>query len=208
MVADRRQPRIALLCDQYTPRSWYARSRARVATSILFTAPGIPMLFMGQEFFEDKYWSDWQGHPELLIWWAGLEGLDRTASDFHRFVHDLLWLRRNEPALCADGISVFHVRDDNRVIAFQRWVPDEGRTLVVVASFNESTFYDRSYQLGFPIEGYWQEVFNSDVYDQFPNPIAQGNPGGLTAVPVPRDNQPASAGITLPANGVVIFAKR
>jgi 1,4-alpha-glucan branching enzyme len=32
------------------------------------------MIFMGQEFLEDKYWSDWQGRPELLIWWEGLEG--------------------------------------------------------------------------------------------------------------------------------------
>jgi 1,4-alpha-glucan branching enzyme len=31
------------------PRSWYARSRARVATGLLLTAPGVPMLFMGQE---------------------------------------------------------------------------------------------------------------------------------------------------------------
>ena len=203
-----RQPRIALLGDQRTPRSWYARSRARVATALLFSAPGIPMLFMGQEFFEDKYWSDSQGRADLLIWWAGLEGLDRTARDFHRFLRDLLWLRRTEAALRGEGISVFHVHNDNRVIAFQRWVPGEGRTIVVVASFNESTFYDRSYQLGFPIEGYWQEVFNSDVYDGFVNPMAQGNVGGLTAQPTPRDGLPASAGITIPANGVVIFAKR
>ena len=40
------------------PRSWYGRSRARVATGIGLTAPGIPMLFMGQEFLEDKQWSD------------------------------------------------------------------------------------------------------------------------------------------------------
>ena len=40
------------------PRSWFGRSRARVATGIGLTAPGIPMLFMGQEFLEDKQWSD------------------------------------------------------------------------------------------------------------------------------------------------------
>ncbi|HWZ90690.1 MAG TPA: alpha amylase C-terminal domain-containing protein [Polyangiaceae bacterium] len=205
---DDKQPRIAALADPSNSRSWYARSRARVATSILLTAPGIPMLFMGQEFLEDKYWTDWQGRPELLIWWAGLEGLDKSMSDHHRFTRELLWLRRSEPALSADGISVFHVHNDNRVIAFQRWVPGEGRDLVVVASLNESTFYDRSYQLGFPLPGYWQEVFNSDVFDHFANPIAQGNPGGLNAVNEPRDGLPASAGITIPANGVVVFAKR
>jgi hypothetical protein len=39
---------------------------------------------LGQEFLEDKYWPDWQGHPELLIWWNALEGKDRAMSDQHR----------------------------------------------------------------------------------------------------------------------------
>ena len=69
-----REPRIAALADGSNPRSWYARSRSRVATSLLLTAPGIPMLFMGQEILEEKYWSD---NPEFfadtLISWDGLE---------------------------------------------------------------------------------------------------------------------------------------
>ncbi len=44
-----REPRIAALADPSNPRSWYARSRSRVANGLLLTAPGIPMLFMGQE---------------------------------------------------------------------------------------------------------------------------------------------------------------
>jgi len=48
-----------------------------VATGLILTAPGVPMIFMGQEFLEDKYWSDWPGHPELLIYWEGLEGKDQ-----------------------------------------------------------------------------------------------------------------------------------
>ena len=55
---DHRKPRIARLADSTNSRSWYARSRARVATGLLLTAPGVPMLFMGQEFLEDKLWSD------------------------------------------------------------------------------------------------------------------------------------------------------
>ena len=68
-----RQPRIAALADPSNARSWYARSRAKVATGLLLTAPGVPMIFMGQEFLEDKYWTDWPRRPELLIWWEGLE---------------------------------------------------------------------------------------------------------------------------------------
>ena len=59
-----REHRIARLGDPADPRSWFGRSRARVATGISLTAPGIPMLFMGQEFLEDKQWSDnFEFHP-------------------------------------------------------------------------------------------------------------------------------------------------
>ncbi|WP_410971995.1 hypothetical protein, partial [Salmonella sp. SAL4445] len=44
-----REQRIAMLADGNNPRSWFARSRSRVALGLLLTAPGIPMLFMGQE---------------------------------------------------------------------------------------------------------------------------------------------------------------
>jgi 1,4-alpha-glucan branching enzyme len=202
-----RQPRIPALADPSNARSWYARSRAKVATGLLLTAPGVPMIFMGQEFLEDKYWTDWPGRPELLIWWDGLEGRDKHMSDQHRFTRDLMWLRRKHPALRGEGINVFHVDNDNRVIAFHRWVPGAGRDVVVVASLNESTFYDRSYRLGFPVGGHWNEVFNSDVYDQWVNPNAQGNFGGVTADDGAWDGLPASAGITLPANSLMVFAR-
>ncbi|MGH9345674.1 MAG: alpha-amylase family glycosyl hydrolase, partial [Vicinamibacterales bacterium] len=53
-----RAPRIADLAGGGDNRTWYARSRSRVAMGLLLTAPGIPMLFMGQEFLEDKRWAD------------------------------------------------------------------------------------------------------------------------------------------------------
>jgi 1,4-alpha-glucan branching enzyme len=202
-----RQPRGPALADPSDARSWYARSRAKVATGLLLTAPGVPMIFMGQEFLEDKYWTDWPGRPELLIWWDGLEGKDKNMSDQHRFTRDLMWLRRKHPALRGEGINVFHVQNDNRVIAFHRWLPGLGRDVVVVASLNESTFHDRSYRLGFPLSGHWSEVFNSDVYDQWVNPNAQGNFGGVSPDGGEWDGLPASAGITLPANSLLVFAR-
>jgi 1,4-alpha-glucan branching enzyme len=202
-----KQPRIARLADPNDPRSWYARSRARVAMGLLLTAPGIPMLFMGQEFLEDKYWSDWPGKPELLLYWAGLEGQDKAMSDFHRCTRELLWLRRRQPALRGEGLNVFHVHDDNRVIAFHRWVPGAGRDVLVIANLGESTHYAQSYRLGLPGGGHWTEVFNSDVFDTFVNPNVQGNPGGIDAEATPWDGMPYSAGFTLPASSVLVFAR-
>jgi 1,4-alpha-glucan branching enzyme len=195
-------PRIARLSDPSDARSWYARSRARVATGILLTAPGIPLLFMGQEFLEDKPWSD--SDPELLIDWDGLK-LDEAMQDHLRFSRELISLRRHQPALRAEAINVFHEHEANRVIAFQRWVPGAGRDVVVVVSLHESTYW--SYDLGFPGPGRWLEVFNSDVYDHWVNPIAAGNGTGVDASGPPMHGLNSSASIVIPANGFVVFAR-
>jgi 1,4-alpha-glucan branching enzyme len=199
-----RMPRIAALADGSNSRSWYARSRARVATALILTAPGIPQLFMGQEFLEDKQWSDDPKGPDL-IWWDGLSAADRSMANHLRFTQDLLRLRWRQPALRGESVRAFHVHDQNRVIAFQRWLEGTGRDVIVVASLNESTWY--GYQIGFPSAGEWLEVFNSDVYDNWVNPIVAGNGGRITAAGSPLHGFPASAAIVIPANGVVVFAR-
>ncbi len=195
-------PRIARLSDPSDARSWYARSRSRVATGLLLTAPGIPLLFMGQEFLEDKPWSD--SDKNLLIDWEGL-ATDPAMRDHLRFCRELIALRQRQPALRGEAINVFHVHNANRVIAFQRWIVGVGRDVVVVASLNESTYW--SYAVGFPGPGRWLEVFNSDVYDHWVNPRVAGNGGSIAAQGPPMHGLPSSASIVIPANGFVIFAR-
>jgi 1,4-alpha-glucan branching enzyme len=200
-----REPRVAALADPSNARSWYARSRARVANGLLLTAPGIPAVFMGQEFLEDKYWSDNPAYyKDNLLWWDGLQH-DSVMRDHLRFMSDLIWLRRKLPALSGEGINPYYVHNDNRVLAFHRWVEWEGKDVVVVASLNESTFW--SYDLCLPIAGHWHEVFNSDVYDNWVNPWTAGNGGSVWANPTPRDGLPASATIVIPANGLIVLSR-
>jgi 1,4-alpha-glucan branching enzyme len=199
-----REPRVSALADATNARSWYARSRSRVANGLLLTAPGIPMLFMGQEFLEDKYWSDSPNFfNDSLIHWEGL-GNDRAMQDHLRFCQELIRLRKSLPALTGDAIRVFHVHNDNRVIAFHRWVEGRGEDVVVVVSLRESHWY--SYSLGFPRAGAWREIFNSDVYDGWVNPRAEGNGGRIEATGAPLHGFPASASIVLPANAILVFA--
>ncbi|HWJ51880.1 MAG TPA: alpha amylase C-terminal domain-containing protein [Propionibacteriaceae bacterium] len=204
---DHRKPRVARLADPSDPRSWYARSRARVATGLLLTSPGIPMLFMGQEFLEDKLWSDNPNRDNLFLWWEGVEGADKHMVDFHQFTRDLIRLRRSQPALRGEAISVFNVDQANRVLAFQRWLAGAGRTVVVVVSLSESPFEAGSYQLGFPGSGTWFEVHNSDYYDNFPNRTVRGNNGSVQADGPPLHGFDASAGLTIPANSILMFAR-
>jgi 1,4-alpha-glucan branching enzyme len=201
---DHRAPRIARLADATDSRSWYARSRARIATGLLLTAPGVPMIFMGQEFLEDKLWSDSPGRADRLIWWDGAFGEDRHMADFLRFSRDVIALRRAWPALRSEGLNVFSADEHNRLLAFHRWVPGEGRDVVVVLTLSESTLH--GYRLGLPRPGRWREVFNSDVYDHFPNPLAAGNAGAVTAGGPAVHGFDQSAVLTVPANGLLVLA--
>jgi 1,4-alpha-glucan branching enzyme len=212
------QQRLPALADGANARSWYARSRSRVATALLLTAPGIPQLFMGQEFLEDKQWSADPAASNTLIWWdglaaapSGLTAIDPNMADHLRFTQDAIALRNAHPALRGEGLNVFYTSDADRVLACQRWVVGQGNDVVVVASLSDSTLYN--YQLGFPSAGHWNEIFNSDTYDScnanrvLVNPQIAGNNGGIDASGPPLHNLPASASITIPANAVLVFAK-
>jgi 1,4-alpha-glucan branching enzyme len=199
------EPRIPRLADWNDSRSWYAKSRTRVATGLLLTAPGIPMLFMGEEFLEDKLWSDNPDYyKDTLIWWDGLK-TEKAMIDHLCFTRDLIALRRRQPAFTGENINVFNVHNGNRIIAFQRWLEGYGRDVVVVASLNESTFW--RYGIGFPGPGRWLEVFNSDVYENWSNPRAAGNGGMISADGGPMHGMGHSAEIVIPANSILVFAR-
>ena len=201
-----REQRIARLSDPQNPRSWLGRSRARVATGVSLTAPGIPMLFMGQEFLEDKQWADdFVAHSDLLLYWAGLDEGDKQMLDHVRFTRDLLDLRRRLPGLTGEGFRLVHVHDRNRVLAFHRWVEGEGDDVIVVAHLGVTSRYD--YRLGFPGGGEWREAFNSDVYENWVNLHAVGNHGRVEANAVPLHGFDHSAVVVLPANGLLVFTR-
>ena len=72
-------------------------------------------------------------------------------TDHLRFTQDLTRLRWNQPALRGDNVHAFHVHNQNRVIAFHRWLDGSGQDVVVVATLAEATWF--SYEIGFPFAG-------------------------------------------------------
>ena len=201
-----REERIARLGAPENPRSWFGRSRARVANGISLTAPGIPMLFMGQEFLEDKQWSDdLEFHQQLLLHWAGLESGDKQMIDHLRYTRELIQLRRRYPGLRGQGFRVVHVHDQNRVLAFHRWVESQGHDVIVVAHL--ANFNRAGYRIGFPGGGEWREIFNSDAYENWVNPDVAGNGGAVHGDPDPLHGFGHSAALMLPANSILVFAR-
>jgi 1,4-alpha-glucan branching enzyme len=206
VVYQGREQRVARLGDPGNPRSWFGRSRARVATGISLMAPGIPMLFMGQEFLEDKQWSDnFDFHKDLLLHWHGLDGGDRHMLDHLHFTREAIALRWRFAGLRGQGFRVVHVHDQNRVLAFHRWVEGSGDDVLVVVHLASSNRFE--YRIGFPGGGTWREIFNSDVYENWVNPDAAGNGGRVEADPHPLHGFAHSSALTLPANSVLAFAR-
>src|SRR5262249_22807301 len=52
------KPRLPAEIDRSNPGGWHAQKRATLATALALTAPGVPMLFQGQEFLEPDSFSD------------------------------------------------------------------------------------------------------------------------------------------------------
>ena len=196
-----REARVARLADGSDARSWYARSRSRVATGLLLTAPGVPMLFMGQELLEARPWSD-TPNPATEIAWTALDSGDKVTADFVRFTSELIALRRAHPALTGEGCAIVHVHDGNRVLAFERWADGTDNPMMVGCSLNETAWQD--YAIGFPIGGQWRLLFDGDDYEEGARPVAGR---AITADGPPLHGRPCSAHVAIPANGILVFAK-
>jgi 1,4-alpha-glucan branching enzyme len=142
--------------------SWPAKKRSTLAAALALTAPGIPMLFQGQELLEWGSWSDNPAeNPNAMLDWSKRDRF-RGIFDLYR---DLVRLRRNwfdnTRGLRGQNLNVFHVNDEAKVIAFHRWGDGgPGDDVVVIANFADRA-YD-SYTIGFPRAGTWYLRFDSD----------------------------------------------
>ncbi len=135
---------------------WFSRKRSILGAGLVFTSTGIPMIFQGQEFLEDRKFYD----KNPLDWnlaeqYSGLIDLYRSLIELRRNVHG------TTKGLSGQNTEVYHVNNNDKVVAFHRW-HDGGpkdSTLVVI-NFKNVT-YDE-YVIGAPSPGAWQVRFNSD----------------------------------------------
>ncbi|MBN1766315.1 MAG: alpha amylase C-terminal domain-containing protein [Sedimentisphaerales bacterium] len=136
--------------------SYYSKKRSTLGAGLVFTSPGIPMIFMGQEFLEDGSWHD----DDPLDW-----SKDTTFAGIKLLYTHLIGLRRNFAGhtlgLLARNVHVFHVNDTDKVIAFHRWWNGgPGDDTIIVANFSYQGISD--YNIGMPRGGRWRVRFNSD----------------------------------------------
>ena len=180
--------------------SWYSKKRSTLASTLALTSPGVPLLFMGQEFLEDGWFDD----DDPLDW-------DRLAlfPGIHALYRDLIHLRRDAwgttAGLQGQHTTVHHVNNWDKLIAFHRW--DQGGSgddVVVVCNFKDQAWTD--YTIGFPREGLWRVRFDSDWtgYD----PGYGGWPThDVQASASPHDSMPASGSLSIGPYTSLIFSQ-
>ena len=137
--------------------SYFSKKRSTLGAALVFSSPGIPMIFMGQEFLE---WGYFRNEPQELDWTK-----TATNSGILRLYSDLIHLRRNwlnnTRGLRGQHVNVHHVNNGAKVVAFHRW--DEGGNgddVVIVLNFSNLGY--PGYSIGFPRSGRWKLRFNSD----------------------------------------------
>lgn len=180
--------------------SWFSRKRSILGAAMVFTAPGIPMIFQGQEFLEDGYFQD-----VVPLDWAKLQAF----SGINLLYRDLIRLRRNwfdqTRGLRGQHINVHHLNNTDKVIAFHRWENGgPGDDVIVVANFADRSY--NSYTLGMPRTGRWFVRFNSDwrgYSEDFGN-----HPGyDTTAGGGQMDNMPFRANVGIGPYSVLILSQ-
>jgi 1,4-alpha-glucan branching enzyme len=183
------------------PTGWYARKRSTLAAAMVFTAPGIPMIFQGQEFLEGEWFRD-----TVPVDWD-------QRDEFHgilRLYRDLIRLRLNRDGftrgLCGQSIQVHHLDDEDKVLAYHRWEKGgPGDDVVVVANFlNEP---QESCAIGFPAAGAWKLRLNSD-WQGYSEDFANHPSNDVISEPGECDGLPFHATVSIGPYSVLIFSRQ
>lgn len=132
-----------------------ALAKAALGLIVLFTAPGVPMLYAGQEFGEDAP----RTIDFLPLHW---EKLKRPPYAAHlALVRRLVRLRRSYPALRSDHI-LFYDNDfvTEKLIRYRRW-DDRGDWVAVALNFGD---VPQATNLPLSGDGRWRDVVEGRAY--------------------------------------------
>ncbi len=175
----------------------------RLSYGYMAAHPGKKLLFMGQEFGQEREWSE-----ERELDWNLLKSVDGETSDHEKlrqYVSLLNSFYLAHPAMYADDskISGFEwistLDADNSVIAFVRKCKEE--TLLVLCNFTPVAH--EKFRVGVPFAGKYKEIFNSDAEECGGSGFV--NPRAKQSKRVKWDGRPNSIEVKLAPLSVQIF---
>jgi len=142
-------------------REELALIKARLGLITLFGAPGVPMLYSGQEYGEDTP----RTIDFLPLQWNKLQ--EPTHAQYYALVCRLIRARRAHAALRSDNIEFYadNFAEEN-VVRFKRWGdPDatnaERDFATVALNFSQAR---RKITLDLPWHGRWREIVRNRIY--------------------------------------------
>jgi 1,4-alpha-glucan branching enzyme len=180
--------------------SYYSKKRSALGAGLVFTSPGIPMIFMGQEFLEDGSWHD----DDPLDW-----SKNTTFAGIKLLYTHLIELRRNlaghTNGLRGKNVNVFHVNNTDKVVAFHRWMNGgPGDDVVVIANFAYQGF--TNYNIGLPRGGRWRVRFNSD-WDGYDAEFDNWSSSDVYAAVGAKDGLPYNADVGVGPYALIILSQ-
>jgi 1,4-alpha-glucan branching enzyme len=186
--------RLAVAIDSSDSYSVWAKGRSKLAQGLTLLVPGIPMFLQGGEWLENIPFGS--GVANRIDWSKAVSRAPLT-----QFFHDAIAVRKGNCAFRSNaGYEVHHLSEGANVLAFHRWC-NNGNDIVVIANFGNNDYYN--YQIGFPQNGIWYELLNSQAAAYLGNNL--GNGGAVTTSGGAYDGMPYSAFVTIPQMGLLVL---
>ena len=173
----------------------------RAAYGFMLVHPGKKLLFMGQEFAQEREWSEERG-----LDWNLLEEADH--AQMKHYVQALWKLYKEQPALyeidySTDGFEWINLMESEKnMLTLIRKGKKRESTLVAVCNFSDVTY--EKYQMGVPYPGKYKEIFNSNAKEF--GGTGTGNPRVKTSKKEEWDERKNSIVITVAPLSVQIFS--
>lgn len=189
--------RLPVRIDASDPTSLAARKRAMIAAGMLMTAPGVPMLFMGQEMLEPVKFTA----PPSPLDWSHAKDNAGTLT----FYRDVIKARRELTALAGRNVAVTHLNSSatDRVIVYRRW-QSPGDDVMVVANFGARRY--ARYDVGLPAGGAWKARIDGDDV-RYGADFGAPARTTVTVASAARDNLPFTGSIALAPYSIVILTR-
>ncbi len=126
-----------------------ARRRAAMIGTALLTAPGVPLIYQGQELGAATSPKPNERNP--MLWHEA--DTEAGRGMFNHYAR-LIRLRREHPALRCEHFKLEAVHQDERWVAYHRW-SDDGDKVTVALNCSEDT---RRVSFGLPQPARWTDV--------------------------------------------------
>lgn len=131
----------------------------RAAYGFMMVHPGKKLLFMGQEFAQEREWSEQRG-----LDWELLD--EKEHQQMQAYMQALLKFYKEQPALYEADYDtagfewINHMEAEKNMLTLIRKGKKKDSTLVAVCNFSALPY--EKYQMGVPYPGKYKEIFNSD----------------------------------------------